>query len=290
MKANFALDLSPDGLTLLHRSGSGWTRVGEAALDAPDLGDTLKLMRSTASALEGGGVMTKLILPESHVLYTRLPIPEGDAEAQEAAIRAGLDGLTPYKVEELVFDWQPDGEGAQVAVVARETLDEAETFAAEHRFNPVCFVAAPGDGRFPGEPWFGLTGTAAGLLPDGETLERDAAPPAEPAPAPEPEEEETAAAADEAPAGAEAPPTESTEQDPSPEADDLAEPDIPTAEAQDRLPEADDPAEPDIPAADAPEAPAPPPDDSVPEPPGTSAATRAAFATQRAGAAPEAPR
>ncbi len=177
MKPGFALDLSPDGIGLLHRGSGSWNLVGEVSLDDPALATTLSMLRDTASELEGGGVLTKLILPDSQILYTRLPLAKGNAEQQEAALRKGLDGLTPYRVEELVFDWAADGTGAaQLAVVARETLDEAEAFAVQHNFNPVCFVAAPAPDSFPREPWFGRTRAADALLADGDALERDTRP------------------------------------------------------------------------------------------------------------------
>lgn len=177
MKPGFALDLSHDGIGLLHRASGRWNLVGEVSLDDPQLATTLKMLRGTASDLEGGGVLTKLILPDSQILYTRLSLADGSIEQQEAKLRAGLDGLTPYRVDDLVFDWAADGHGtAQLAVVARETLEEAEAFAVQHHFNPVCFVAAPAPDLFPREPWFGRTRAADGLLSDGEELERDSTP------------------------------------------------------------------------------------------------------------------
>jgi len=48
-----------------------------------------------------------------------------------------------------------DGGQSHVAAVARETLDEAEAFAVEHRFHPVSFAAAPANENFEGAPHFG---------------------------------------------------------------------------------------------------------------------------------------
>ena len=55
--------------------------------------------------------------------------------------------MTPYSVADLVFDWSGHGEVVQVAVVARETLAEAEAFAETHGFGPVSFVAMPAPGH-----------------------------------------------------------------------------------------------------------------------------------------------
>ncbi len=146
------------------------------ALDNPDLPEALGYLRSTALGLSPRGLATKLIIPNDQILYTEVIAPGPDAASRLAQIRLALEGRTPYDVDDLAFDWSAEGDMVQVAVIARETLAEAEAFAAEHRFNPVAFVALPQDGAFQGEPWFGPTALAATLLTPGETVERDQAP------------------------------------------------------------------------------------------------------------------
>ncbi|QCO57192.1 hypothetical protein EOK75_15625 (plasmid) [Pseudorhodobacter turbinis] len=176
MKPNFALNITDDAASLLHRTARGWTEVGSVDFDNPDLGAALGYLRSSAVGLAPHGITTKLVLPPSQILYTTVAAPGPDKAAREEQIRAGLEGLTPYDVGDLVFDWSGTGPEVQVAVVARETLDEAEAFATAHRFNPVSFVTTPGDGQFSGEPWFGPTALSTTLLPTGEEVARDQAP------------------------------------------------------------------------------------------------------------------
>jgi hypothetical protein len=176
MKPNFALDLSHEGINLLHRSKGGWTLVGSVALDDPDMPAHLEELRRSAAMLESGGFTTKLIIPDSQILYTTVAAPGPDDISREVQIRAALDGLTPYPVGELTFDWRAQGNEARVAVLARETMDEAEGFAADYRFNPVSFVARPKRGEFSGEPFFGKTKAASRLLSPGERIEPDASP------------------------------------------------------------------------------------------------------------------
>ncbi len=177
MKPGFALNLSHDGIGLLHRTPRGWTRVGEVSLDDPGLGETLGFLRKTALGLEPQGLTTKLIIPNSQILYADVTAPGPDAATRRRQIRAALDGMTPYTVDELVFDWTPLEDGrVRVAVVARDTLQEAEEFAADHRMAPVSFVAMPDEGQFAGEPFFGATRLSNSLLPPGERVERDAEP------------------------------------------------------------------------------------------------------------------
>lgn len=176
MKPNFALNFSPDSISLLHRTARGWLEVGATALDAPDLGEALSYLRRSALGLAPHGVAAKLVIPNAQILYTEVDAPGPDDAHREAQIRRALEGVTPYDVDELVFDWSGDGPRVQIAVVARETLQEAEGFAAQHRFNPLSFVAIPEAGQFRGEPWFGPSGLAPELLSEGETVERDAEP------------------------------------------------------------------------------------------------------------------
>lgn len=202
MKPTFALDLTSEAIGLLHRTPKGWLSIGEVAFDAPDLSEAMDYLRKTALGLSPLGVATKLILPNSQILYTEVHAPGPSREEKRRQIATALEGRTPYAVEDLVFDWSGKGATVKVAVIARETLDQAEAFAVEHRLNPVSYVAVPEDGAFVGEPWFGPTAAAASLLAEDETVERDrdavsilrrelpkaepVAPPPE-APAPEPE-------------------------------------------------------------------------------------------------------
>ncbi|GGH56776.1 hypothetical protein GVY41_12715 [Frigidibacter albus] len=173
MKPAFALNLSPDGISLLHRTSRGWLLVGAVALDDPDVPAALGYLRKTALGLAPQGFTTKLILPASQILYTAVEAPGPDAANRRRQIARALEGRTPYAAEDLVFDWSGTGGRVNVAVVARETLEEAEAFAQEHRFNPVSFVAMPEDGTFAGEPFFGQTAKARSYIPEGERLVRD---------------------------------------------------------------------------------------------------------------------
>ena len=176
MKPSFALDFRDGVIALLHRTTRGWQQVGATAIDAPDLNEALSYLRSTALGLSPRGLATKLVIPNEQILYTQVHAPGPDLARRRKQIKAGLEGLTPYDVEDLVFDWWGTGPEIQVAVVARETLAEAEGFAAEHRFNPVSFVAAPDDATYGGEPFFGASTLAASLLAEGEKVERDKEP------------------------------------------------------------------------------------------------------------------
>ncbi|WP_282064759.1 hypothetical protein [Aliiroseovarius marinus] len=248
MKPSFALDLNPDGIGLVHRGKDGWQLVGKVALDDPDLSAALTELRDTATTLGSGVFATKLIVPGTQILFTSMTAPGPDDITREARIREGLDGLTPYPVEDLVFDWQPDDSEeamVHVAVVARDTLDEALSFAQDHAMNPLGFVARP-KGAFSGEVFFGSL--------EGSTTVLDR----EKRPVPklldtEPVSIEMDAAEDE-----EAP---LTLEDPTqPPAAEQAEPEPPASPTTSDIPElAPFPPTPDVPVGDVEDAPTPRP-------------------------------
>ncbi|PIE16686.1 MAG: hypothetical protein CSA68_01595 [Rhodobacterales bacterium] len=173
MKPNFVLNLSHEGISLLHRTEGGWHMIGEVALNDPDFNSKISYLHQTAAGLETGGVSTKLVIPNSQILYNVVDAPGPSAPERHRQIRAALDGTTPYQLDEISYDWcEIDGQ-VHIAAVAHETLQEAEGFAAEHGFNPVSFVAIPDAGCFAGEPFFGVTQMAARLLDATETVEPD---------------------------------------------------------------------------------------------------------------------
>jgi hypothetical protein len=173
MKPNFALNLTEDRIALLQRTGKGWLPLGEVMFGAPDMEDQLTALREKAANRAPRGITTKLVIPNSQILYTTMTVAATTEAARRDEIRAALAGLTPYAVDDLVFDWSGTGPDLQVAVVARETLDEAEGFATERAFRPISFVAIPPEGQFDGEPMFGTTAFSVAALGKGRRLERD---------------------------------------------------------------------------------------------------------------------
>ncbi len=211
MKPGFALSLSFEGISLLHRAAGGWRSVGEVALDVPDLAAALAELRDKALRLSPEGISCKLIIPNDQIRYLTLDTGRAEGEARRAQVRAALDGATPYAVDELAFDLSVEGKVTHIAAVARETLAEAEAFAAEHAFNPVSFVAVPGDQPFLGEPFFGVAKQAGALQVEPDGIAVVVTGPAEipdPAAAEDTAEEDTPPPADKADAAAAHPDTE----------------------------------------------------------------------------------
>ena len=173
MKPNFALTLSFDGIGLLHRSPSGWLSVWDVGLNDPDLAGALQIMLGKAKDLDPSGVTSKVVIPNQQIRYLTFESESQDIDILEAQVRTTLNGATPYDVAELAYDWSMTGGEVCVAAVAIETLTEAESFAVDHGFGPLSFVAIPQDGAFQGEPFFGETVHAGEVLAPGQSVERD---------------------------------------------------------------------------------------------------------------------
>lgn len=176
MKPNFALKLSHDGVEILQRAASGWIVTGSTRFDTSDLDGKLRQLRLEAEALASDGLRSKLIMPDSEVRYATVIAPGPTDEARRLQIEAEIEGLTPYALHELAYDYVVEGEHALVAICARDILAEAEGFAQAHGFNPVSFVAIPPAGAFAGEPFFGETAGARAFLSRDSSVEREREP------------------------------------------------------------------------------------------------------------------
>ncbi|WBU63075.1 hypothetical protein [Paracoccus aerodenitrificans] len=152
----YALGFQPDGVQLLRRDHAGWAEMGTAFFE----GDLRRELGEFAEELRvANAARLALVIPEDQILYTDLVLPQ--AATTEAALKAGLEGLTPYPVGELAYDIAPSdavpGTAVKIAAVARQTLQEAEDFAVRHGFAPDRFLAAPAPDQFPHMPDFGAT-------------------------------------------------------------------------------------------------------------------------------------
>ncbi len=173
MKPNYALNMTHDGIDLFERNGAEWQVLGTVSLESTDMDGDLTALRQLAERRSPKGVLAKLIIPPSQVLYTRIKAPGPTTAQRKRQISHALDGRTPYAVSDLSFDWSGTGDEVMVAVVAKETLQEAEDFARTHGFAALSFVAQPAPDQYAGEPWFGPTAMAAQYLGEGERVERD---------------------------------------------------------------------------------------------------------------------
>ncbi|MEM8957429.1 MAG: hypothetical protein AAGC86_06400 [Pseudomonadota bacterium] len=129
------------------------------------MGTALAKLRGRAT---GPDAKTKapvlLILPEDQVLYRQLR-PRYSGPDGASAVRADLDGQTPYPVDKLRFCFERLANGGiAYAAVALETLEEAEGFARANGFDPRGVIAPPREGVLDAPAWFG---TSAQTTPDG---------------------------------------------------------------------------------------------------------------------------
>ncbi|SFX49852.1 Meckel syndrome type 1 protein [Paracoccus pantotrophus] len=159
----YALSFSEDAVHLERRergpqgqdgvAPGAWRHLGSVDFASPDFHDALARLRAMATGDEAV-LPVVLIIPDDQILYTTLTVAPG-ADRDHAVGRA-LDGLTPYAIEDLAFDWQGEGDSVRVAAVARQTLREARDFARQYGFDGRGYCAAPAAGLYPGEPVFVL--------------------------------------------------------------------------------------------------------------------------------------
>ncbi|RCW89041.1 hypothetical protein [Paracoccus lutimaris] len=252
----YALSFSEDAVHLQRRERpaadaqvpGAWRHLGSVEFDSAAFHDEFTRLRGMAQA-EGGladsALPVTLLIPDDQILYTTLTVAPG-ADREKAVARA-LDGLTPYAIEDLAFDWEGDGDSVRVAAVARQTLREAGDFARQYGFDGRIFRAAPGDDSFSGEPVFALQAPSrprpamdparAGVTAAALMIEPD---PSEDTPQdPEPQQEDAQGALD-LDLGADAQPSETARRSDTP-AELPAEPAVAaTPEAKPAIPTAAD--------------------------------------------------
>ena len=171
MKPNFALSLSFNRISLMLRAKGGWQLIGTVDLTDPDLKLILIKLRETAIERSLGDFQTKIIIPNEKIQYLSIKTGLPKSADQRPAVRQALTDLTSYSIEALQYDYSTDEGETHIAAVTRETLLEAETFATEHGFNPISFVAVPESNSFIGEPFFGLSSQSYTILQKNEKLE-----------------------------------------------------------------------------------------------------------------------
>ncbi|WP_170412292.1 hypothetical protein [Ruegeria atlantica] len=153
MKPAFALSFSSTGISLRHHSDGDWYCIGEVSLDAPDLNAQVIALRDQGFALEND-LNCKLVIPADQVRFMAIPTDGLSPEEATEKAQAELASSTPYALDELAFDTATVGAMTHVVAVARQTLDEARAFAAEHGFVPVQYSTPIEGQEFPSEPQF----------------------------------------------------------------------------------------------------------------------------------------
>ena len=157
MKPNFALSLSYDGLNLLQRSGAFWISIGQINLSETDFDKRVYALRQQALEQSPHADIVKLVLPSDQIKFMSMSMSQDMSDENiDTIVRDEVTASTPYDLDEMVIDWIATKETVYIAVVARETLHEAEEFAYRHGFKPLGSIAAGTYPQFLGEAHFGL--------------------------------------------------------------------------------------------------------------------------------------
>ncbi len=155
MKPAFALSFSTTGISLHHLSEGEWYSIGTVSLDADDLNAQIHALRDQAFALEND-LSCNVVIPADQIRY--LSVETGDLSPEDSAqkVRDELVAATPYEQLELSFATATQDGTTFGAAVSLQTLNEAQSFTAEHGFVPVAYTADPDEDTFPGKPVFDL--------------------------------------------------------------------------------------------------------------------------------------
>ncbi len=153
----------------MRRVAGHWQEIAREKIEGTDIEARLQAL---ADRTDPPGPIY-IFLPRDQILYTDVKISSEDNAAAE--IDAAIAGRTPYALRDLEFDWeQNSAREARVAVIARETLNEAEAFATARGLAVAGFSALADPADFPRLPDFG--GVAVDLLSDADEPTADATP------------------------------------------------------------------------------------------------------------------
>ncbi|MEM8592430.1 MAG: hypothetical protein AAGF13_07865 [Pseudomonadota bacterium] len=167
MTPDFALHFTVDEITLDQRVAGFWVTLGKASFTSGQFAGEITALRSRGmSTAKTAGIdfATKLVLPDEQIKFLTLR----DRSANKSKVSLALEGATPYALEDLQFDWISGGGTTRIAAVAKETLQEAQSFAEQYGFAPIAFVALPENGWDGSEAFFGAV--------SGSQAERDETP------------------------------------------------------------------------------------------------------------------
>ena len=153
----------------MRREAGHWHEVAREKIEGADIEIRLQALADQVDPPDP----VYIFLPRDQILFTDVKISSDENAASE--IDAAMKGRTPYALDQLEIDWEQTGPGdARVAVIARETLDEAETFAAARGLVVAGFSALADPPDFPRLPDFG--GVAVDLLAAIDEPTAEAAP------------------------------------------------------------------------------------------------------------------
>lgn len=149
MSERFGLDLDMSAVRLVSWQDGDWHEIAKEKIDGPDIEDRLLAMVSRIDPANP----VELFLPRDQILYSDISISGTPTRDQ---IASGLDGLTPYALDDLSFDFEILAPGkARVAVIARDTLDEALAFAEVRGLRVTGYSSLADPADFPRNPDFG---------------------------------------------------------------------------------------------------------------------------------------
>ena len=149
MSERWGFDLSMEAVRLMRRDAEQWHEFAVEKLEGEDIETRLASLVANAKTADP----VDIFLPRDQILFTTVEV-DSDTDPN-ISIRSAMEGRTPYNLDELEIDWELSSpESAQVAAVARETLDEAEAFVTKGGLTVRAFSSLDVPHEFPRFPVF----------------------------------------------------------------------------------------------------------------------------------------
>ena len=155
MKPNIILKFDDSSITFSHATPLGWKALESVAFDAENFDIQITQMRSKLLGLTKTGLNALTLLPHSQILFTSFEISETEKNLEDLTplIAEFLTGQTPYEVNDLTWHMERHHNTIQLAVIANETLREAEAFSERYQFNAIYHASLPVDGENTATPF-----------------------------------------------------------------------------------------------------------------------------------------
>lgn len=167
-KTTYALDLTNEGISLWHRGkNKSWTLLGNVALTAPNFSDDIEKLKDKQTPDINGKYTAQVRIPQSEIFASITDISGASGKVATAKIKYFLEESTPYKADELAYDFEddPSSKNTYVAAVTKQTIAEAREFITGYGFKAAFYTTKLDKKQFPRNPRFY----------DGDTAQHDKA-------------------------------------------------------------------------------------------------------------------
>jgi type IV pilus biogenesis protein PilP len=155
--ANYAVDLSNDGVELWHRDKDHpWQLLGKVKLSAHGFSQTIEKLKAVHGPNGDKKFIAQVRIPPSEIFASRIDLSSTADPDIAPKVYDFLAQNTPYAAQDLIYDLEnrDDADIAYVAAITKQTLDEAKKFIADCGFDAAFYTSNLDKETFPRHPRF----------------------------------------------------------------------------------------------------------------------------------------